>query len=351
MPRAETSAPYRLFGLELSPHSVKVRAYLRFKGLPHTFVPRTIFRHPELAMRAKRPLVPVLVGADGKTLEDSTCILDELERRHPEPALEGADEGLAFLSAFVEEYADEWLVKPMYLSRWTHPSDADSASRRLAKEIFHAPDFLLPTVAGRIERRMKSRLASLGAEPENAAILEASLDRLSRRLDAHLAHRPYLLGARPCLGDFGLFGQLYELRGDPTGSERLHAIAPRVVAYVERMRHARVEGPFETWESLMPTLAPLVHDEVTSTFLPWSLANARAVAERAESFEVRLHDAPFRQAPQAYSAESLGLLRAKLDRAATSRSTLTILSRTDGMSLFELEPPKRRSTSDPENGF
>lgn len=341
MSRAESSAPYKLFGLELSPYSVKVRSYLRFKGLPHTWIPRTILRHPEFAMRARLPLVPLLVGPDGRALQDSTPILEELERRHPEPALEGKDDGLAFLSALVEEYADEWLVKAVFLSRWANPADADSASKRLAKEIFGPPAFLLAPVAERIERRMKSRLAHFGAEAPNVPVLEASLERLLRRLDAHLAQRPYLLGARPCLGDFGLFGQLYQLRTDPTGGERLHATAPRVVAYVERMRHPRVEGAFETWESLMPTLAPLVHDEVTSTFLPWSLANARAVAEHAESFEVRLHDVPFRQAPVAYPAKSLGRLRAKLDRVAASRAVLTILSRTDGMSLFEAEPAER----------
>ena len=30
------AAPYRIFGIELSPYSVKVRSYFRYKGIPHS---------------------------------------------------------------------------------------------------------------------------------------------------------------------------------------------------------------------------------------------------------------------------------------------------------------------------
>ena len=32
--------PLRLFGADLSPYSVKVRSYLRYKGLEHVWIPR-----------------------------------------------------------------------------------------------------------------------------------------------------------------------------------------------------------------------------------------------------------------------------------------------------------------------
>lgn len=34
------SSPYRIFGAEMSPYSVKVRSYARYKGLTHTWVNR-----------------------------------------------------------------------------------------------------------------------------------------------------------------------------------------------------------------------------------------------------------------------------------------------------------------------
>ncbi|MFP6624076.1 MAG: glutathione S-transferase N-terminal domain-containing protein, partial [Myxococcota bacterium] len=32
---------YRIFGAEISPYSVKVRSYYRYKGIPHEWIPRT----------------------------------------------------------------------------------------------------------------------------------------------------------------------------------------------------------------------------------------------------------------------------------------------------------------------
>ena len=32
---------YRIYGSELSPYSVKVRSYFRFKDLPHDWIPRS----------------------------------------------------------------------------------------------------------------------------------------------------------------------------------------------------------------------------------------------------------------------------------------------------------------------
>ncbi|MBI3798992.1 MAG: glutathione S-transferase family protein, partial [Deltaproteobacteria bacterium] len=33
--------PYRIFGAELSPYSVKVRSYCRYKGIPHRWIIRS----------------------------------------------------------------------------------------------------------------------------------------------------------------------------------------------------------------------------------------------------------------------------------------------------------------------
>ena len=31
---------YRIYGSEMSPYSVKVRSYFRYKGIPHSWIPR-----------------------------------------------------------------------------------------------------------------------------------------------------------------------------------------------------------------------------------------------------------------------------------------------------------------------
>ena len=118
-----------------------------------------------------------------------------------------------------------------------------------------------------------------------------------------------MFGERPALADLGLFAQLYESMGDPTPGALLRERAPRVRAWIERMLSPEAGGEFEAWESLAGTLLPLLREEVAGVFLPWSTANARALAAGEERFEVELGGVPFVQDTQKYHARSLGVLR------------------------------------------
>ena len=73
----------------------------------------------------------------------------------------------------------------------------------------------------------------------------------------------------------------------------------------------RAEGNFEGWASLEPTLMPLLERQVGALFMPWTIANARAIAEGREEFSVELAGRTWTQKPQKYHAKSLGALRAK----------------------------------------
>ena len=80
----------------------------------------------------------------------------------------------------------------------------------------------------------------------------------------------------------------------------------------------RAEGELAGWKSLAPTLQPLLRTIVGPLFLPWSVANAHAVATNAESFTVTLDGHTWTQKPQKYHARSLGALREKYGAARTS---------------------------------
>jgi len=93
------------------------------------------------------------------------------------------------------------------------------------------------------------------------------------------------------------------------------------------MLEPRDEGPFETWATLEPTLRPLIED-VGHFFLPWTTANARAVAAGANEFSVELDGETYTQPPQKYHAKSLDVLKRKY-AAVTDRAALdAILERT-----------------------
>ncbi len=313
---------YRIFGSELSPFSVKVRSYFRYKGLPHEWIPRSAATMDEFRKHAKLPLIPLVLTPEGEALQDSTPIIEKLEARHPEPRLDPADPVLAFLSALLEEYSDEWGNKPMFHYRWSREVDEISTAERIAAEnLPDAPDEQRAGVVQMIRGRMPGRLSFVGSSPETAAAIEASFVREIELLEAHLAERPFVMGARPCLADLGLFCQLYESSTDPTPGAILRERAPRVCGWIERMLTPKAEGDFEEWDALAPTLAPLLRSEVGELFLPWSDANAKAIAAGEESFEVELKGETFRQGVQKYHAKSLGVIRVKR-AAASDRSRL-----------------------------
>jgi glutathione S-transferase len=130
------TAPFRLYGAELSPYSVKVRSYLRFKGVEFEWMQRSATPQEEFTRHAKLPLVPLLVDADDNAMQDSTPIIEALERTFAEPSIIPDEPALAFAAALLEDYADEWLNKAMFHYRWTYPDDQESAARRIVEMLF-----------------------------------------------------------------------------------------------------------------------------------------------------------------------------------------------------------------------
>ena len=256
-------APYRIFGAELSPYSVKVRSYFRYKSIPHEWVPRNASNMDEFRRYAKLPLIPLVLAPDGAALQDSTPILERMEAAFPEPSIHPPEPVAAFVSALLEEYADEWGNKAMFHYRWTYEPDQASAAERLAREnLPGADEDTVRRTADAVRGRMVPRLSFVGSSAETRGVIEGSFEREVALLEAHLARRPYLFGARPAFADFGVFAQLYECLTDPTPGAYLRAKVPRTVAWIERMLAPKVEGPFEPWTALEPTLLPLLRDEV-----------------------------------------------------------------------------------------
>lgn len=324
---------YRLFGLEMSPYSVKVRAYLRYKGIPHQWVVRSMDQMAEFGKYAKLPLVPCLACPDGSGLQDSTPIIEALEQHFATPSLSVGDVALDFLSTLIEEYADEWCNKFMFHFRWYYEPDADSAALRIAQEMTPAgaPEGTAQSMAPSLKARMVPRLGFVGSgrdQPENAALIEASFRQHAAWLNAHLAGRPYLFGGRPVLADFGLYGQLKELLSDPTPGAWLHEHAPQVVGYVARMETPTVQGDIEPFAQLQESLGTLLRIDVGARFLPWSTANADALQNAQPSFTVNLDGQAFTQETQKYHARSLAALRKKFTQAARDERLISLLNAT-----------------------
>lgn len=79
-------------------------------------------------------------------------------------------------------------------------------------------------------------LPNLGVFPEVVAAMEDSYLALIDALDNHFQHHPYLLGGRPCRGDFGMMAPLFAHLGrDPVPAMLMKTKAPNLFRWTERM--------------------------------------------------------------------------------------------------------------------
>src|SRR5664279_5258788 len=90
---------YRIFGAEMSPYSVKIRSYFRYKAIPHQWILRNAGSQAEYEKYAKMPIIPLVVTPGNVGIQDSTPIIDQMEKLHPEPSINPDEPVTRFISA------------------------------------------------------------------------------------------------------------------------------------------------------------------------------------------------------------------------------------------------------------
>ncbi|MDO8401281.1 MAG: glutathione S-transferase family protein [Bradyrhizobium sp.] len=303
---------YRIIGAEMSPYSVKIRSYFRYKAIPHQWLLRNAASQAEYDKYARMPIIPLVITPEGTGIQDSTPIIDAMEKLHPEPSIHPDDTVANFISALIEEFGDEWGNKWMFHYRWARDVDQRASAGRIARMRGPAAsEEKHEAFAAQVRVRMVDRVWFVGSNEMTAPQIENGFVEMLGLLDSHLANRPYLFGGRPAFGDFGLWGQFYELWTDPTAGALIEGNTPHVLDWVHRMLWPRAEGAFESWTELAPTLMPILVRQVGKQFWLWTLANETALKQGQEEFSVTLGDKVWTQKPQKYHARSLGMLRAK----------------------------------------
>ena len=197
---------YRIFGSEMSPYSLKVRSYFRYKEIPHEWLLRG--ENAEAYQQyARLPIVPTVVTPGNEGLQDSTPIIEALEAERPSPSIYPDDPCLKFLSQLIEEFGDEWGNKWMFHYRWARDADQVSASKRIVADMLpHATEDEKSPMIAQVQERMKNRIGVVGSNETTAAFIEQTFKDRMLLLEAHLSERRYLFGGRPSFADFGMSG-------------------------------------------------------------------------------------------------------------------------------------------------
>ncbi len=294
------NAPYTAYVMDVSYFSGKFEAYLRYKEIPYQRVEASWWQVSGLILAATGlAKVPVVRTAEGEWLQDTTPMIDWFEARHPEGAVLPDDPYQAFFCRLLEDYADEWLWRPALHYRWSFPTTARLASRRIAREVLRIPPTALTAIAVR-RRQYKHYVAKDGVTAATRVHVEGiylgTLDRLERLL----ADRPYLLGDRPSLADFGFFGSMFRhFSLDPTPARIMRDRAPGVYAWVARLWRARCSQIRGDWHPAgeLPEVWHEILRDAGGGYLPYLHANAIAWREGREQFDLSVQGAHYRELP------------------------------------------------------
>ncbi len=280
---------YRLIGSTASPYAIKLRALLRYRRIPFDWVIMTKALRQQTA-HLRPGLIPVLQYPDGTFRGETTMLAYDLELRHRGRSVIPQDRALAFVCDLLEDLADEWAVKPLFLYRWWDPEDQAYVSRWAGEEWSTSE----AETGSREEieefrRRQVSRMPILGATVENKPLLEESYRRILSAFEPHVSMRSYLFGSRPSLADFAWFGQLSEMATDPTPMRILREKAPFTDHWVRRLDDASgVEGEWHPRERALGPWAEALLRIAGELYLPFLLANAEAFAKGLERLEIEV---------------------------------------------------------------
>ena len=254
---------YQHFALEMSLYSGKTRAYLRHKQLP--FDERTVrlWTAPWLVRKVGALVLPVLRTPEGEWWQDTADIIDRLEVRHPQRSVLPTGPRQRLAASVLEAWGDEfWLPSAMHY-RWNFSENLDRLLRPEAGDNLmpFAPRFIKNLLAEKVAMTPQSFLPGLGVKPPQWDTIVNWTEFHCDALDAHFAQYPYLLGGRPCLGDFGLIGPLYAHLGrDPYPARELVGRRPHLQAWVQRMQQPEggTPGEFLPDDAIPDTLLPML---------------------------------------------------------------------------------------------
>jgi glutathione S-transferase len=275
---------HTLYAITHSLYSGRARAYLIKQGIPFRELStgHESFK-VEVLPKGRLPTIPTLVTPSGEVIRDGAAIIEHFEAASGRPC-RPAGPRQQIVSALFDVIGTDGLLRPAMHYRWNFPEE------NLAFVRYH---FLhsqrdVPEREEKTEYMMnKMRYAAqvFGVTEETRELVESLYLEYLAALNAHFEQYPYLLGWRPCIGDFGLLAPMYAHLGrDPYPARLMQQRAVRVYRWVERMNRADQDVPeyFEAGTDFLPddgvpeTLLAVLRT-VAEDFVPETRAAADAI--------------------------------------------------------------------------
>ncbi|MEM8856914.1 MAG: glutathione S-transferase family protein [Chloroflexota bacterium] len=305
-----TEKPYLLYAHIGSPYSMKIRALMRYRRIPHIVLSR-MSDFAEAQKNVKVPVIPVLKYPEGSYKNDSTPLIFDLEERHQERSVIPENEGDAFLAFLIEDMADELLTKSMYAYRWGFPEHTGYIADMIAYDnLFGGGQDQVEKIARAFEARQIGRNAVVGCTPENMPLIMHVANIVLDAMESMVLDQPFLFGTRPSLADFAIFGQISQFLADLAAQEPSRSRAPFAMRWVSLVDDlSGLEGEWKKEDEAHVLAVGQLLGLVGSVYLPFLLANAEAFEAGAEQFEIEAVGMKYAQAPFKYQVKCLAELR------------------------------------------
>ncbi len=293
---------YRVYWDYTSYYSNKLRVFLNYKQVPYRLL-QTGFedymqKMPELAGVAQ---IPVVLTPDNRVMHDSTPMMEWFEGEYAARAAVPEDSRLAWLMWLIEEFSDEYMVRVLNRTRWGSDASARTLGARIARRFSRGqPTAVINERAQMLRERQTGNNRVLGLETVEACqnVDQQLLDFLAI-LDKHLSEYGYLLGDRPSMADFALFGAFWAHGlNDPWSAEILEVNAPQVCNWVQEMaefgdsRGGLERTEFGEWLQLdqqVPEAFSQLLAFIARTYLPQAKGYAQAMLNQAPTFNACIY--------------------------------------------------------------
>ena len=251
-----------LYGWDVSPYTAKVRSYLQHKNIPFkTIAPNILDLKRKIEPNVGKMVMPVIACHQGEMVQDSTVIIENLEKKYPDNSVTPSTPKQNFVSLLMELCGDEWLPMAALHYRWNYSGNTQYILNAFGKNAFpYLPSYIQRKLASPFANKMKSYLPALGITPNMHEALESNTQKILMLLNQHFERYPYLLGNTPCVGDFSLFGPIFaHLHSDPN-PEHLISQYANILAWTNRLDSdsQQQHGSFLENDTVPDTLLALI---------------------------------------------------------------------------------------------
>ena len=262
---------YSLYAIPHSLYSGRARSYLIKNGISfQEFSSGHESFKAEILPEAKLATVPCLRTEDGQVIRDGAAIIEYFESRNGRPCQPKTPQQRV-VSGLFDLIGAEGLLRPAMHYRWNFPEE----NLAFLHYHFYNAQREHPDREAKTQYMMdKMRYAAMifGVNDDSIDLVETLYMEFLLALDKHFQQYPYLLGWKPCIGDFGLLAPLYAHLGrDPKPLRIMQQQALHVYRWVERMNRVHQDAS-EYYQAGSDYLAD---DQVPETLL----AVLRVIAE------------------------------------------------------------------------